>query len=105
MVSRTEPLVVDVFVAALAGVRLHEELAGDFLLAVDLRRTREERAFGAVAFPVHVVGWHCRILYAVPRLPAFADVACTVADSGKQCQADRGAHCAGNDPRSKRCRV
>ena len=58
VVRRTEPLVVDIFVAALAGVGLHEKLAGNFLLAVDLRRTGEERALGAVAFAIHVVGRH-----------------------------------------------
>ena len=35
--------------SALAGVGLHEKLAGNFLLAIDLRRTGEERTVGAVA--------------------------------------------------------
>src|ERR1700730_7357017 len=75
MMRRTEPLVVDVFVTALAGLRLHEKLAGNFLLAVDLRRTGEERTLGAVAFAIHVVGRHGGILDAAARLPAFANVA------------------------------
>ena len=37
MMSRAVPLIVDIFVAALAGVRLHKELAGYFLFAVNLR--------------------------------------------------------------------
>ena len=92
MVCRAEPLVVDIFVAAFAGIGLHEELAGNFLPAVNLRRAGEERSFGPVAFPVHVGGRHHRILNAIARLPAFAHVARTVADPGQQSKTDRSAH-------------
>ncbi len=74
MVGRAVPLVVDVFVAALAGVGLHEELAGNLLLAIDLRGTGKEVAVGAVAFAVHGVGRHGRIFDAIARLPTLADV-------------------------------
>ena len=88
MMRRTEPLVVDIFVAALAGVGLHEKLAGNFLLAVDLRGTGEKRAFGPIAFAVHVVGRHGGILDAGAGLPTFAHVARAVADAGEHDQAD-----------------
>src|SRR5262252_3110366 len=62
MMRGTVPLVIDVFVAAFAGFRFHEELAGNLLPAVDLGRTREERAIRAVSFDAHR-GWrHIRIL-------------------------------------------
>src|SRR5216683_2654862 len=88
---RTEPLVVNVFMAALAGVGLHEKFAGNFLLAVDLRRTGEERAFGTVAFSIHVVGRHGRILDAASRLPALTHVMRAVADCGQQREGKGGA--------------
>src|SRR6266404_1912365 len=53
MVSRTVPLVVDILVTALAGIRLHEELAGNLFSAIDLRGTGKKWAGGAVAFAVH----------------------------------------------------
>src|SRR5205807_1425530 len=74
MVHRTEPLVVNVFVTALAGIRFHEKLAGDFLLAVDLGGTGEEVALCPVALSVHVVRRHGRVLNSAARLPTFADV-------------------------------
>ena len=80
MVRRAEPLVVDIFVAALAGVGLHEKLAGNFLLSVDLRRTGKERTLRTVALAIHVVGRHGGILNSVARLPTLADVAGTIAD-------------------------
>src|SRR5271166_473242 len=49
----TVPLFENVLVAALAGIRLHEELRGDFPLPCHLRRTRKEGSIGAVAFVVH----------------------------------------------------
>src|SRR5579863_173042 len=88
MVRRAEPLIVNIFVAALAGVGLHEELAGNFLLAVNLRGTGEERSLGPVAFAVHVVGRHGWILDAAARLPTLSHVARTIADAGEQGQAD-----------------
>ncbi len=91
MVRRAEPLVVDILVATLAGVGLHEKLAGDFLLSVDLRGTGKERALRTVPFAVHAVRRHSGILNAVARLPTFADVAGTVADPCKDNEADSGA--------------
>src|SRR5579859_1155499 len=102
MVRRTEPLVVNVLVAALARFRLHEELAGNFLLSVNLRRTWEERAFGSVTFPVHVVGWHGRILNAPARLPALANVARAVANTSKHREANDSAHKIRTHPRPMR---
>ncbi len=92
MVRGAEPLVVDVLVAALTGVGFHEELAGNFLLAVDLRGTGEEWAVGAVAFTVHGVGRHGGILNAIADLPAFADVVRAVANGCERDQTDGRAH-------------
>src|SRR5207244_2249686 len=83
-----EPLVVDVFVAALAGIGLHEKLAGNFLFSVHLRRTGEERAFGTVAFAIHIIGGHGRILNAVARFPTAANVTRSVTNSRKQREAE-----------------
>src|SRR5260370_39438578 len=76
MVSRTVPLVVDIFVAALAGIRLHEELAGNFFSAIHLRGTGEKWAGGAVAFAVHADGRKGGICNVSVLVPArFAEVA------------------------------
>src|SRR3981189_3231902 len=76
MVSRTVPLVVDIFVAALAGIRLHEELAGNLFSAIDLRGTGEKWAGGAVAFAVHADGRKGGIFNASMLVPAgFAEIA------------------------------
>src|ERR1700704_4723931 len=76
MVSRTVPLIVDVLVAALAGVRLHEELAGNLFSAIDLRGTGEKWAGGAVAFAVHADGRKGGIFNASMLVPAgFAEIA------------------------------
>src|SRR5713226_3843136 len=56
VVHRTEPLVVDVLVAALAGVGLHEILAGNFLSAIDLGGTGEEGALRASPSSFMVAG-------------------------------------------------
>src|ERR1700683_2770452 len=42
VMGRTEPLIVDVFVATLARLRFHEKLAGNLLAAKDLGGTGEE---------------------------------------------------------------
>ena len=91
MVRGAEPLVVDVFVAALAGVRLHEKLAGNFLPAVHLCGTGEERAFGTVAFAIHVIGGHGRILNAVARFPTATHVPRSVTNSRKQREAEHNS--------------
>ena len=89
MVDRAEPLVVDVLVAALAGIRFHEEFAGNLLLAVDLRRTGKKCALGAIAFVIHAGGRHCGIGHVSTLLPArLADIARSVAQSGESEQAD-----------------
>src|SRR5207237_10299214 len=76
MVGRTVPLVVDILVAALAGIRFHEELAGNFFSAIDLRRTGEKWASGAVAFAVHAAGRKGGIFNASMLVPArFAEIA------------------------------
>src|SRR5713101_7880375 len=76
MVRRTVPLIVDILVAALAGIRLHEELAGNFLSAVDLRGTGEKWAGGAVAFAIHADGRKGGIFNASMLVPtALAEIA------------------------------
>src|SRR5215470_8715364 len=101
---RAEPLVVDVFVAALAGVGLHEELAGNFLVAVNLRGTGKERSFRSVALAIHRVRRHAGILNAVATLPAFADVARPVADASEHAQAQPNTDRAGEQSRADRTR-
>ena len=95
MMRRTEPLVVDVLVAALAGIGFHEKLAGNFLLAVNLRGTGKERAFRPIALAVHIVGRHRGILNAGARLPTLAQVVRTVANGGDHGQADCGSERCG----------
>src|ERR1700688_494941 len=76
MVSGAVPLVVNIFVAALAGVGLHEELAGNFFSAIDLRGAGEECAVGAVAFTVHGKRRERRIFNAAVLVAAsFAEIA------------------------------
>src|SRR6202521_6479805 len=76
MVSRTVPLIVDILVTALAGIRLHEELAGNLFSAIHLRGTGKKWAGGAVAFAVHANGRKGGIFNASMLVPArFAEIA------------------------------
>src|SRR5579862_2268655 len=75
---------------ALAGIGLHEKLAGDFLLSVNLRGTGKKRPRRSVAFAIHGVGRHRRILDSAALLPALANVTCPVANAGQQHQTDCG---------------
>src|SRR5438309_9632907 len=97
MVGRTVPLVVDIFVAALAGIGLHEELAGNFLFAVNLRRTGEEIALRPVSLAIHAVGRHLGILYSIARLPSLAQILRAVADDVKGAQAERHSDSSGHN--------
>src|ERR1700687_2940903 len=90
MVGRTVPLVVDIFVAALAGIRLHEELAGNFFSAIHLRGTGEKWAGGAVAFAVHAHGRKGGIFNASMLVPtAFTEIASDGRQHRQHCE-DRG---------------
>src|SRR5207302_2769925 len=100
MVGRTVPLVVNIFVAALAGIGLHEELAGDFLFAVNLRRTGKEIALGTVALAIHAFGRHLGILYSVARFPTLSHVVRGVAYGRKHSHAERHTEDSGHDFRS-----
>src|SRR6266404_5373988 len=53
MMHRTEPLVVNILMAAFAGIRFHKELAGNFFSAINLRGAGEKVSLRAVAFVVH----------------------------------------------------
>ena len=64
MMHRAFPLLVNISVAALAGLRLHEVVSGNVLPILGLNRTGEELALRAVAFVVHHGGSDRRILYA-----------------------------------------
>src|ERR1700704_5348914 len=76
MMSRTVPLIVDIFMAAFAGIRLHEELAGNLFSAIHLCGTGEKRTGRAVAFAVHGDGRKGGIFNASMLVPAgFADIA------------------------------
>src|SRR5947209_17738371 len=88
MVGRAEPLVVNIFVAALARIGLHEELAGNFLFAVNLRRTGEEISLRTVSLAIHAVGRHLGILNSIARLPNLAHIMRAVADVGMGSQAE-----------------
>src|ERR1700676_3190850 len=81
MVGRTVPLVVDILVAALAGIRLHEELAGNFFSAIHLRGTGKKWAGGAVAFAVHAHGRKGGIFNASMLVPATLP---EIASAGRQ---------------------
>src|SRR6185369_2831353 len=70
MVRGAEPLVVNVLVATLARVGLHEELAGDFLSAVNLRGTGKEWPLGSIAFFVHRRWRICGVLDAGAIFPS-----------------------------------
>src|SRR5258707_14209267 len=84
MVSRTVPLVVDILVTAFAGIRLHEELAGNLFSAIHLRGTGKKWAGGAVAFAVHADGRKGGIFNASMLVPAgFAEIA---SDRRQHCQ-------------------
>src|SRR5208337_593286 len=76
MVGRAIPLLVDVLVTALAGIRLHEELARNFLSTIHLCGTGEKWAGGTVAFAVHGEGRQGWIFNASMLGPAsFAEIA------------------------------
>src|SRR6266403_7146 len=76
MVSRAVPLVIDILVATLAGIRLHEELAGNLFSAIHLRGTGKKWAGGAVAFAVHGDGRKAGIFNASMLVPArFSEIA------------------------------
>src|ERR1700694_3577589 len=76
MVSRAVPLIVDFLVTALAGIRLHEELAGNLFSAIHLRGTGEKWAGGAVAFAIHTDGRKGGIFDASMLVPAaLAEIA------------------------------
>src|SRR5579863_6929901 len=93
MMGRTEPLIVDVLVAALAGVGLHEEPAGNFLSAIDLCRTGKEWPIGAVSLPIHSCGRHRRILDARLILPArFTQITGAYPESSEHQQTNRAAN-------------
>src|SRR5450755_1933258 len=103
VVSRAGPLLVNVGVAALARVGLHEKLAGNFLLAVNLGGAGEKVALRAVAFVVHGFGRVGRILDDCVILPAsVARVPGRDGESGKQEKADgvstSGLHKARRQP-------
>src|SRR5438477_10537669 len=65
MMHRAVPLLVDVGMAALAGVRFHEVLGGNIAAVSGLRGAGEELPLRTVAFAVHSVGLQQRIRDAV----------------------------------------
>src|SRR5690349_24010203 len=101
MVGRTEPLVINIFVAAFARIGFHEELAGNFLFPVNLRRTGEEIAFRAITLAIHAFGRHLGILYSVARLPTLSKVVRAITDDGKGSQAERHPDSSGHNFRSR----
>src|ERR1700726_2882104 len=87
MVRRAVPLVVYILVTALAGVRLHEELAGNLFSAIHLRGTGKKWAGGAVAFAVHAHGRKGGISNASMLVPAaFADIASDGPEHRQYCE-------------------
>ena len=87
MVGGAVPLIVNIFMAALAGIGFHEELAGNFFAPVDLRGAREEWAAGAIAFAIHRERWELRILNARVPVPAgFAEITSRRRENGQNCE-------------------
>src|SRR6267378_5960247 len=90
MVGRAVPLIVDILVTALAGIRLHEELAGNLFSAIHLRGTGKKWAGGAVAFAVHADGRKGGTFNASMLVPAgFAEIA----SDGRQHRQHRKHRC------------
>src|SRR5271154_5572679 len=76
MMSRTVPLIVNIFVTSLARIGLHEELTGNPFTAIHLRRAGEKWSGGTVTFAVHSERGERRILDArMPAPTSFAEVA------------------------------
>src|SRR6266480_5175921 len=69
MMHRAVPLLVDVGMAALAGVRFHEVLGGNIAAVSRLRGAGEELPLRTVAFAVHSLRRHQRIGDAVRVFP------------------------------------
>src|SRR6185503_8719693 len=86
VVRGTLPLLVDVGMASLTGVRLHEEFAGDLLFPINLRGTGEEITLGSVAFVVHRLRRVGRIMDAQRILPTR--IARVITGPRESCQSD-----------------
>ncbi len=83
------PFVVDILMAALARIGLHEEFAGNLLVAVNLRRAGEESTVWTVAFTVHAGGGIVGIFDSRTIQPAsMAEVPRAIAESREQNKAD-----------------
>src|SRR5579863_5116289 len=91
MVRRTEPLVVNVFMATFAGIGLHKELAWNLLIAVHLRRTWEKGSLGPISLSVHIVGRHVRVLNSIASLPAQPHITCSITNASQHYEADHGS--------------
>src|ERR1700680_632250 len=92
MMGRAEPLIVDVFVAAFAGVGFHEKLAGNFLPAMDLGGTGKEWPIRTIALAVHRCRRHRGIRDPRLILPArLPQVTSTRAESDENQQTNRAS--------------
>src|SRR5271169_6052052 len=91
--GRTEPLIIDVFMAAFAGVGFHEKLAGNFLSPINLRGTGKEWPLGTITLAIHAGRRHRGILDASLILPTrLTQVTSGRAESGKDQQNNRAAN-------------
>src|SRR5215470_10829176 len=95
---RALPLLVDISVATLAGLRFHEELAGNFLPPVNLCRTREKISLWPVALVIHgcrSIRWVLNVRRTFParvtRIPTCR---------AKGCECDQANSVAQRPPRS-----
>src|SRR6266705_2460940 len=71
------PLHVDVLVATLTRLRLHEELAGNQFAIDRLRRTWKERPIRSIALALHALRWGCGVLNVLTSFPSpFAVLVC-----------------------------
>src|SRR4029077_17724781 len=92
------PLFVDVFVAPLASLRLHEIFRGNVFSVFGLRGTREKFAGGTVALTIHRFWRHFGICYAVAVLPGnFSHPPGAGSDGGQRQSQGCEACCSGSE--------
>src|SRR5581483_9154089 len=91
MVSGTEPLVVDVLMAALAGIGFHKKLAGNLLASIDLRGAGEKWALWSITLFIHTRGRVGGVLDARVVFPARgAEIPCSGSQRPKKNQSEGG---------------
>src|SRR5436305_15192907 len=81
------PVVVHVFMAALAAIRFHEKFAGDMSSADHLSRAGEECSLGSISFCLHSERSDWRVLNHMSREPLpFVQRTCGNINTGCNCR-------------------